>query len=725
MVRPCGNHAAYFPIRVSSGLLAVPRQDMSFEGSPLFFCLFGGGLSYMTKRLETEGVVAGMGLFSDKCEAIVDVATGRALSGEDLKTAEKLLSAVDHDGRVARLSGASVVNVLAEKGWGFCGNKVPKRAHVCSKCGTRAPGGWIKCPECDNWVGNESHFCPHCNHRMHPEERIDLAGGVWDREPGLFAQRFECGDLSHLSRSGLYVQEGSRAILMDGGREVKTLGPGRHTPESLARSVNWFGNPPPRSVVMVDSGDNILRLDFGSAKDVQQPVDEEQSSLRSAEEKPLRVVAEATLRFDPSGADDFLANLMKDSRKIPFGDIAQLMYEEALPAVKTLCAQTTIEDLVKDPERRERFEDAIDKAVRPLLKRNGIELVRIGAVDVISADYEDLRRKYGEFDRKRRDVEFDRKMLDVLAQEDVQKREDFAARDERAQESERARRKRWQETQEYIAQLAADKQIGEIERDNAVEIAKRVAKGELDRKDAELERALRIEQYARGLEDQAHTLKLDLNLKNYNREQLLADAANKAKLAEIAREERVKEAKTDTLVMGEKVDEAKYEAEIKRIKSDAQKYEDMNDLDVLERKFKIDNSSLGERAKILAGKSPLEMMALAKTDAERQGYLTLALNAQKAEAEKDVIGVKKDMSPEQLLALAAQQNPTAAQALAAMAAAGNNAAERVVKELKEQLDKRETHDNALMEQVVKIVTESVKHQSTVVQAPPANQVFQK
>ena len=39
MVRPCGNHAAYFPIRVSSGLLAVPRQDMSFEGPPLFFCL--------------------------------------------------------------------------------------------------------------------------------------------------------------------------------------------------------------------------------------------------------------------------------------------------------------------------------------------------------------------------------------------------------------------------------------------------------------------------------------------------------------------------------------------------------------------------------------------------------------------------------------------------------------------------------------------------------------
>ena len=42
VVRPCVNHAAYFPIRVSSRLLAVPRQDVDFESAPLFFCPFGG-----------------------------------------------------------------------------------------------------------------------------------------------------------------------------------------------------------------------------------------------------------------------------------------------------------------------------------------------------------------------------------------------------------------------------------------------------------------------------------------------------------------------------------------------------------------------------------------------------------------------------------------------------------------------------------------------------------
>lgn len=642
-----------------------------------------------------------MGLFHDTCTALVDAASGKALSGESLKEAEALMTAVDTNGYAVRVMNPAVRAKLALHGWAVCGHSVSKRARVCARCGSRAPTGWIQCPECGKWVGNESKYCPHCNHRQHPEERIDLAGGVWDREDGLFAQRFECGDLSHLKRSGLYVQEGSRAILLDGGREVKVLGPGRHTPEGTLRAINWFGNPPPRSVVMVDSGDILLRLDFPPAEK-----NATQSSLRSAEEKPVTVQAEVTLRFNPSGADDFLANLMKDTRRLPFGEIAKLLYDEALPAVKTLCAQTTIEDLVKDPDRRDRFEDAIDKALRPLLKRNGLDLIRVGAVDVISPDYEALRAKYADLDQKRREVEFDKKMLDVLADEEIGKFADQDAHDARVQEHEKTRRRRWQETEEYVAQLAADKQIGQIERDNAVELVRRVAAGELNRKDAELERATRLERYARELEDQAHALKLDLNLKTYTRAEAVKDAQNQ------------------TILAGETLAQEKIAAENRRIKSDAKIYEELNDIKILEAKNKVETDTLAAKRKILAGTTPLELLALAQTSEERAMYLQLALDDQKHAAQQSQNAADKAMTPEQLLARAAATSPDAAKALALMAEAKSGAAERVVKELKEMLDKRETHDNAQMEQVVKIVTETVKHQSTVVQAP-ASQVFNK
>ena len=64
-----------------------------------------------------------------------------------------------------------------------CGSRVSKRAKFCSKCGRGAPDGWFKCPQCGKWIGNDSKFCPHCNHPLFPEDRIDLAGGVWARKP--------------------------------------------------------------------------------------------------------------------------------------------------------------------------------------------------------------------------------------------------------------------------------------------------------------------------------------------------------------------------------------------------------------------------------------------------------------------------------------------------------------------------------------------------------------
>ena len=76
-----------------------------------------------------------------------------------------------------------------------------------------------------------------------------MAGGVWRKDVGLFAQRFEIGDVKRLLQSDLLVQEGTVAVVLDGGHVHGILGSGRHNPDSLARAINWFGDPPPRSVV--------------------------------------------------------------------------------------------------------------------------------------------------------------------------------------------------------------------------------------------------------------------------------------------------------------------------------------------------------------------------------------------------------------------------------------------------------------------------------------------
>lgn len=581
-----------------------------------------------------------------------------------------------------------------------CGNSVSKRAKFCSKCGHGAPDGWFKCPQCGNWVGNDSAFCPHCNHPLFPEERIDLAGGVWARKPGEFARRFELDDVRFIKENGLMVQEGTVAVLLDGGKEVKELGPGRHSPLGTLRSINWFGNPPPRAAVMVDAGECVFRVDFtGKDSGVGSVAS---APLRSAEELEVGCVAEITLRFVPGRADRFIANVMKEARSVGAEEIRALIYEQALSAVRDLCTQSTIEDLVKDPERRARFEDAITRALRDAAKEWGIEIVRAGAVEFYGRAYEEVRAKYGELEKSRRIFEFRRAEIEAFA----------AAADDEAAVGKRDA-KRDQETKEYLEQLAQEKQLSEIERKQELEIAVRVANGEVSATDAKLAAARELEEHAKNMEALAHKLELDLTLRDYNREQLVKDAENNARVAAVGRDERLKDEKLATAVTGEKVEQAKLNDEIERIRIARELWEQDKYLDLRKKKGEVKNAELRERADILAGKSELELAALAIDDpAARQAFLEQGLARLRMEQESA-------MSPEQLLAKHAATSPEAALALARMAEAKakEQSASQILEERRKMDAERLAHDEKTQEQIMDLARKAVEHQTTVV--PPA------
>ena len=579
-----------------------------------------------------------------------------------------------------------------------CGNSVSKRARFCSKCGHGAPDGWFKCPQCVKYVGNDSKFCPHCDHPLFPEDRIDLAGGVWARKSGEFARRFELDDVRFIKENGLMVQEGTVAVLLDGGKEVKELGPGRHHPTGTLRTINWFGDPPPRSAVMVDAGECVFRVDFtGKNSGVG---DVQSAPLRSAEELEVGCIAEVTLRFVSGRADRFIANVMKEARSVMMKDVCVLIYENALSAVRDLCTQSTIEDLVKDPERRERFEEAITRSLRESMKDWGLEIVRTGAVEFYGAAYEEIRAKYGELEKARRLVEFGKAQLDILA----------ASADQEANAGKRDAQ-RDQETKEYLEQLSQEKQLSEIERAQELQIAVRVAKGEVSATEAKLEAARELEEHAKSMNALAHKLELDLTLRNYDREQTLRDAENKAQVAAIGRDERLKDEKLATAVAGEKVQQAKLDDEIERIRISREVWEAERYLDLRKKKDSVKNAELRERAEILAGKSELELAALSIDDPQaRQAFLDQELVKLRIEQESA-------MTPEQLLAKHAGASDSAAQALARMAEAKEKASSQLLDERRKLDAERLAHDEKIQQQIIDLARTAVERQTTVV--PPA------
>lgn len=369
-----------------------------------------------------------MGIFADTCQAPIHPATGKALTGSELE--------------------AALLNPKALR----CGNRVKKAARFCNKCGTPAPGGWWKCPSCGKWVGNDSHHCWNCATPLHPGRRANLAGGIWRKNPGVFAEKFEVGDLGKLLRDGIRIEPGTRAILLDGGRFKDVLETGTHNLDSLANRINHWGSPPPRTVVLVNAAETVFPLRI--------------QELRSAEEFELDFYGEVILRFSEKHADRFLENLMAHREELAFAEVTARLESEIRHAVDSFTNTTQIEDIVKDPDRRIHLEDRIQKTLEKACESLGIAVVRVSSAEFYGEAYEKLRKMAGDAEAKRREVEFSRRLLELSNREQMDRFHSEA------------------ELEEYVAALAQEKGISTEKRQHELTILKQVHRQEIEDKEA-------------------------------------------------------------------------------------------------------------------------------------------------------------------------------------------------------------------------------------------------
>jgi len=434
-----------------------------------------------------------MGLFSDTCDALIDKNTGRALTGEALIEAQK-----DPD-------------------WPTCGNKVSKRARFCNVCGKPAPGGWWKCPQCGKWIGNDSHFCPHCNAPLYPDDRAAMAGGVWRKEPELFAQRFEIGDIKRLLEQKLQVQEGTAAILMDAGEVHGILEAGWHQPDGLARKINWFGNPPPRSVVLIDVAEVIVPIHI--------------EALRTSEHIPIEFYGEIVLRFkgDKDAAKAFCGNILKGERTFTFSQIGDRAEPLMRHVLDEMCVTSTLEDLVKDPERRIRLQERIEKRLEEDFSACGLEIVRVSSAEFTGDEYEKLEAQLGDAEVARREAEYKAALDKTLRKihDQAEMDADKAAFDLR----------------EYKEMLDNEYRVSAATRDREFQLLKR----EWEHDDMIYRRLIEVEelQHKHDLEDKQtdHDLATSRKLDEYGREKTIADAQTATQAQKIHTDQDVDDAK--------------------------------------------------------------------------------------------------------------------------------------------------------------------------------------
>lgn len=342
-----------------------------------------------------------MGFFSDRCNTPVDPATGRALSGEALQTA--------------------LQNPKAPR----CRAAVKKKAKFCSTCGSPAPGGWRRCPnpKCRKWVGNESEFCPHCRQALNPGDRFEVVNGRWQRPAGELARRFETLNLlDDIKRNGLVIDAGTRALLLDGGKVKDVLEAGTHSLESLGHKVNHWGNPPPRTVVLVDASEQILPLVGHNLRDARHQAVNLNLTLRWSLGRKERQM------------EAFFVEVLKGEERLRGDAVNDGLEEELSSVLKVAVANLDGESLLRDPEGREKLHQELGERLQQSLATYGLELTRVTALEVSMPEIEALLDREGAGTRERRGLDLEKEELERAAvAEAMRTRRAFESRETQAQ----------------------------------------------------------------------------------------------------------------------------------------------------------------------------------------------------------------------------------------------------------------------------------------------------
>jgi len=585
-----------------------------------------------------------MGIFVDKCMALVDPETGKALTGEAL------------------------IDAKTEKKWPRCGNKVPKAARFCNKCGSGATGGWWKCPSCKKWIGNASDFCPHCDQPLNNDFRSDIAGGVWSKQEGVFAQRFEIGDINRLLKKDLQVQAGTVGLLLDGGRFKGIIESGQYNPESLARIINHFGTPPPRSVILLDSGEIILPFSF--------------ENLLSADNYPLEFYGELIVRFDCNKKSGlaFVENCFKDLKEFQYNDLIERLVPEIRHAVGSMCVKSTTEDLVKDPDRRLVLHSEIESAAKAALAAMGFDLLRVSSAEFSGEAYDELAVLMGDVEAKRCHIEYEQKMQMVL---DKDKMSGF---------------KTEAELVDYQESVAHEYGIRLDQRDRDLVLLKKAWSHDDDVDDIKKEFELNTQSAKNDLELDALKYETQIAAKKQELELRGMDVGFKETELNINRVDRTDRQEDANAQADIDVLTAKAGAEARGATFGQEATEVDKALDWKERKKNIRIDESKAMADIRKGLSPMELLLTTEDSSQRKDVL-------------EVIKMQGEagMTPEQLLAKAAETSSVAAQALASIKDDAGRYKELLAEMKSLYKDNADRHDKNL-ETTLRPATEAAKRQ---------------
>jgi hypothetical protein len=547
---------------------------------------------------------------------------------------------------------------------------------------------------------------------------VNVANNRWVRDTGDFAVNLGEKDLSGMFSRKIVIEEGTAGLLMIQGRYDQRLDPGEHTLEgglgAILRSKNR------KNIVLVSLGEVSLELTL--------------VRLLTKDPVPFTVRTAVTLRFTSGREAVFLSNFMSGRDAIGVNELKSLVYAELKEGAQDWAGRHTINELAEDLALRDELAMTLESHLRPVLDRYGLSFGRLEVkeftCEIWDKSVEARVETSLQVTQEQAEMEGRKRLFDIAVERDIQ---DLAEETQKTATYEK-RIELWQRMRRATNQDEMDKLTSERDLENFIreadkekvlkedeferfQIALEEAGEDKDRLRAHMLRIADMEEqfdYKRkevtqqtalsreeaegelGLERLRLETSLETDLKRVDleieRERRESEhRRSQDELEAAARYEReIQEAHTEAETQGIGRETARLDAEMALAleeKSAAQARFDQQE----QMRIELDNRAASQELTIKAEEAALDLKLKELRDQHQRELETIGtyegaslhtLIAVSEDGKAPLLAelakteALKDMSPEQILAIAADKSPELGGALAEMATKGDNAQTR-------------------------------------------------
>ena len=590
-----------------------------------------------------------------------------------------------------------------------------------------------------------------------------IANNRWVRETWDFATRLGEKDLSGMFSKKIVIEEGTTGLLMIQGRYDQRLEPGEHVLEGGLGAV--LGGKGKKHIVLVSLAE--VALDIALPR------------LLTNDPVPFAVNLTVTLRFAPGRESVFLSNFMSSRDYVGTNELRNLVFSELNEGAQVWASSHTIKELAEDLSLRDELSITLQTHMQEVLNRYGLAFGRVEVKDFRCEIWDKSVNQRVETSlqvtEERAGLEGRKRLFDIAVETDIQDitedTQKTATYEKRVQLWERLRRatsqdemnkvQSEQDLEDFIRSADREKLLKEDEFDR-FNVALREAGEDHERLRAHVTRIAEIEQeydYKRielarqaglsreqlegemglerlRIESQLETelKRVDLTLEAQRREG--EHRRNEEDLEAASRWEReVGDSKANADARGAARESERLDAELGLAleeKKDAQDRLNQQESARIaleaaageqELALKTQEGELDLRLRELRDRHDREMESAQALDTLSLHTLIAVAEGEKAPLLADLAKTEalKDMSPEQIMAMASERNPELGGALAEMAARGDNEQatqmyERLLSEQKESASQVRESQREMTETMKEMFNKALETQSEVSKA---------